>query len=284
MKRPIAWVTGACGLIGSYILRVAPQYAPDWDVRPITRAQVDLLDFPAVRTIWNQQQPSLVIHCAAMSKSVDCQKNPDLARRVNVEATAQLAELAADGRFLFFSSDLVFDGRKGSYSERDSPNPLTVYGETKAAAEQIILRNKSHTVLRTSLNAGRSPAGDRSFTEETRSAWQKGKTLKLFTDEFRTPIPAIVTSRAVWEIVRTKATGLFHLGGAERLSRWEIGQLLAKRWPGVQAKMEPVSLRDYQGPPRSADTSLNCSRIQQLLSFPLPRFSEWLEENPAEPI
>src|SRR4051812_41780918 len=196
MKRPVAWITGARGLIGSYILRAAPQ---EWDARPITRAEVDLLDFAAVRKLWNQHQPSLVIHCAALSKSVECQKEPALAHKVNVDATAYLNDLAADVPLVFFSSDLVFDGRKGFYSETDSTNPLTVYGETKVHAERVVLQNPKHTILRTSLNAGTSPVGNRSFTEEMRLAWQAGKTLKLFTDEFRSPVPTVITARAVWE-------------------------------------------------------------------------------------
>ena len=275
----LVWVTGANGLIGSYIIAKTP---PEWKIQPITRREVDLLDFAAVRQLWKRDNPAVVIHCAALSKSVACQQQPELARKTNVDLTRLLADLAADCQLIFFSSDLVFDGRQGNYRETDAVNPLTLYGATKAEAERIVLQNPNHTVLRTSLNAGVSRTGDRAFNEEMRRAWEAGKTLSLFTDEFRCPIPAVVTAKAVWALVNLNARGLFQLAGAERLSRYEIGRLLAKRWPHIMPRMAPASLRDYQGPPRSADTSLNCDKVQVILPFPLPRFSDWLANDPPE--
>jgi dTDP-4-dehydrorhamnose reductase len=171
---------------------------------------------------------------------------------------------------------LVFDGRQGDYDETAAVSPLSVYGETKVAAERIVLANPRHTVVRTSLNYGCSPTGDRSFNEELRRAWQTGQTLRLFTDEYRSPIAAKVTAACIWELARLGEPGLYHLAGAERLSRWEIGRLLAAHWPDVAVRFERGSIRDYQGPPRAADTSLNCAKVQKLLATPLPRFSDWL--------
>jgi dTDP-4-dehydrorhamnose reductase len=101
------------------------------------------------------------------------------------------------------------------------------------------------------------------------------KTLHLFTDEFRTPIPAEETARAVWQLAEQKATGVFHVAGAERLSRWQIGELLCERFPQYKAQIQASSLATYQGAPRSPDTSLNCDKAQARLSFRLPKFSEW---------
>jgi dTDP-4-dehydrorhamnose reductase len=284
MSAPLAWITGAGGLIGSYLAKTAPAFAPDWQVIALTRQQLELTDLDAVARAFTTQRPSLIIHCAALSRAAACQANPALAELVNVSATRQLCELASAIPFVFFSTDLVFDGRRGSYAETDVPNPLSVYAQTKVRAEELVVKNPGHSVVRTSLNTGVSPTGDKSFTEQMRIAWKRGETLKLFTDEFRSPLPAAVTARAVWELVRQNQPGLYHLGGGERLSRWEIGQLLAKRWPEVCAKMEPSSIKDFPGPPRPADTSLNCAKLQRLLSFRLPALSRWLRDNPTEPV
>ena len=277
------WVTGAGGLIGSQFVRLAPELAPRWRVRGLGRADLDLRDAKAIRHLFSQEQPAAIIHCAAMSKTPACQADPALARRINVDATALLSELAVDIPFVFFSTDLVFDGRLGNYDEAAAPNPLNVYAETKAQAEQVVLRNPRHLVIRTSLNGGASPTGDRGFNEETRNALRSGKTLNLFTDEFRNPIAALVTARAIIELLQRCATGLFHVAGSERLSRWEIGQLLVTRWGEGAAQLCAGSLRDYTGPTRAPDTTLNCAKAQSLLSFQLPKFSEWLRDNPAEP-
>jgi dTDP-4-dehydrorhamnose reductase len=251
-------------------------------LRALTRGQLDLLDFESVRREFNKDRPQLVIHCAAISVVSEAQKNPALAKKTNVEVTRLLAELSAEIPFIFFSTDLIFDGRKGNYAEADAPNPLHIYGETKAAAEEIVLKNPKHLVIRTSINYGASRAGDRSFNEQLRRALQGGQGMKLFTDEFRCPIPAIETARAVWELAGKNCTGIYHVAGAEKLSRRQIGELLAKRWPEMKMKIEPASAKDFAGPPRALDTSLNISKVQNILSGPLPGLGEWLAANPAE--
>lgn len=278
MSKPLAWITGAGGLIGSHLVEAAAQRAPEWRVAGLTRAVVDLTDRGRVTALFREQMPSLIVHCAALSRSPECQRQPDLARQLNVEVTRTLAELATDVPLVFFSTDLVFDGSRGNYVESDAVNPLSVYGETKVAAEEIVLSNPRHLVLRTSLNAGRSPTGDRGMDEQMVTAWREGRMMTLFTDEFRCPIPAAATARAVWELVEAKATGLYHLAGAEKLSRWQIAEVLACRHPEFEGLIRPGSLKDYEGAPRSPDTSLNCAKVQARLGFPLPKFSEWVGE------
>ncbi|MSU56801.1 MAG: SDR family oxidoreductase [Pedosphaera sp.] len=281
-RQSIGWVTGAGGLIGHHLVQTAPRFAPAWNVCGLTRVQLDLLDFARVRQEFQEQRPQLIIHCAAMSRSPECQAKPELARQINVDVTALLAELAADIPLVFFSTDLVFDGKSGGYHEPSPVNPLSVYAETKVAAEKIVLANPRHLVIRTSLNAGTSPTGDRAFNEQMRLAWQRGERLRLFTDEFRSPIPAAVTARATWELINEKETGLFHVAGRERSSRYEIGKRIAVRRPELLPQIEPASCKDFQNPPRPPDTTLNCMKAQSVLSFQLPAFSEWLRDHPNE--
>jgi len=275
-----AWITGAGGLIGKALAQSAPRFAPAWEVCALTRADLDLLDSDAVRRRFQQDAPELVIHCAALSHPPVCQKNPQLARRLNVDVTSLLADLAQDIPFVFFSSDMVFDGRAGDYDESAPANPLNFYAETKVAAEKLVLANPKHIVIRTSLNGGTSPTGDRGFNEHLRRAFAAGQKLTLFTDEFRRPIPAVETARAVWELAALNQPGIYHVAGSERLSRWQIGQLIAARWPQLNPKIEPESVTGYRGAPRPPDPSLNCAKAQKLLSFPLPGLRQWLAAHP----
>ena len=273
------WITGANGLIGTQLVRNAPRAA----VRALTRSDFDLLDFAAVEREFKNDSPSLVIHCAAISTVAGAQKDPALARRVNVDATTFLAELSAHIPFVFFSTDLIFDGRKGNYTETDAANPLHVYGETKLAAEHFVAKNPRHLVIRTSINGGISQSGDRAFNEQLRRALAgAGPGMKLFTDEFRNPIPAVETARAVWELTAKNCAGIFHVAGAEKLSRLQIGELLLPRWPEIKIKIESGSAKDFPGPPRALDTSLDISKAQNVLSRPLPGLGEWLAKNPRE--
>ena len=136
--------------------------------------------------------------------------------------------------------------------------------------------------LRCAINAGKSPTGDRGFNEQMRLAWSRGEMFRLFTDEFRCPIPAAVTARATWELVSQNATGIFNLGGAEKLSRHDLGKILTKHRPDWSAQIIAASRKEYSGAPRPGDVSLDCAKVQKLLSFPLPKFSAWAAANPDE--
>ncbi len=274
--KPRVLVTGAAGLIGQYVMRSALRWAPGWDVRGLTRAALDLTDLAAVERAWSFLQPSAVVHCAALSRTKDCEQDPHLARRVNVEATAHLARLCHEIPFVFLSSGEVFDGRRGWYQEDDRPTPMNVYGKTKVEAEQYVLQNPRHTVVRIVLTAGTSQHGDRSFVEDMCRTAQAGKNVTLYADEFRCPLPAGVIARAVWELIQRDCQGLYHLGGSERLTRWEIGEAVLPWYPELNGRLVKGSSRDHRGAPRPADLSLNCERIQRLLSFPIPGFRGWL--------
>ena len=279
--KPLAWITGANGLIGNYLVQAAPKYAPHRRLRALTRADFDLLDFAAVEREFARDRPQLVIQCAAITTIAEAHQNPNLARRVNVETTRFLAGLAAEIPFIFFSTDLVFDGRKGDYTETDAPNPLHLYGETKLAAEAAVLKNPRHLVIRTSINGGVSQAGNRAFNEQLRRSFQQaGPGMTLFRDEFRCPIPAVETARAVWDLAGKNCAGLYHVAGAAKLSRLELGALLVKRWPEVTATIKSGAARDFPGPARALDTSLDISKAQKILSTPLPGLGEWLAANP----
>jgi dTDP-4-dehydrorhamnose reductase len=279
------WVTGAGGLIGGECVRVGNELkGPTAGVATgLCRADLDLTDFDAVERRFSQERPSAVIHCAAMSKSPACQRDPGAARLNNVEVTRHLVSVAAGVPFVFFSTDLVFDGRKGLYGESDAVNPLSVYAETKVEAEEIVRRHPRHTIVRTSLNFGATPAGTGAFNEEMLAAWKAGRTLDLFVDEYRSPIAAFETARFVWALLLWGHHGVFHVAGGERLSRFEIGLRIAdwarRRAPGLATPMRPGSLRDYSGAPRSPDTSLNCAKIEKAIGATMPVFSTWLQNH-----
>ena len=275
---PRVIITGAAGLIGRYFVTSASRWVPGWEVQSLSRADLDLTDHAAAKQAWQHLKPSAVIHCAALSRTQDCEHNPQLARRVNVDATANLAELSKDIPFIYLSSGEVFDGRAGWYHETDDPQPINFYGKTKLEAEQLVLQNPRHSVVRIVLTAGTSQHGDRSFVEDMCRAAKSGKSMTLYTDEYRCPLPAGAIARAIWELAGKDAPGLYHLGGRERVSRWEVGQALLPWYAELQGHLVKGSACDHIGAPRPADLSLNCEKIQALLSFTIPGFQSWLTD------
>ncbi len=279
--KPVVLITGASGLIGDYLMRSAGRWAPGCTVQGITRTQLDLTDHSAVSSAFQRYTPDCIIHCAALSRTKDCEADPEAATRVNVDVTRTLADLAGKIRLIFVSTGEVFDGSAGWYDESAEPNPINVYGRTKLAAEGVVLHNPAHAVVRIVLTAGTSISGDRSFVEDMARTARAGQDVNLYADEFRCPLPAGVIARALWEFARQEKPGLYHLGGSERLSRWEIGEALLPWYPELRGRLVKTSARSHRGAPRPVDLSLACDKIQQLLSFPIPGLRSWLGERTA---
>lgn len=273
------WITGGSGLIGRYLADQAQGQWPRCRILRMGRPAIELTDFDLITRLFSEDRPSAVLHCAAMSRSPACQANPPRAWLQNVEVTRHLVGLCRDVPFVFFSTDLVFRGDRGGLDEKSEPDPVSVYGKTKLAAEEVVRCLDWHLIVRTSLNYGHSSSADRAFNEEMVQAWRSGRTLRLFTDEYRTPIAASETARAVLDLLTIGASGTLHVAGRERLSRWELGGLIAGLHPSLEARIEATSLRDYQGPPRAPDVTLDCGKAESLLGRPMPRFSDWLRES-----
>jgi dTDP-4-dehydrorhamnose reductase len=216
--------------------------------------------------------PDAVIHAAAMADIRACEQQPDLARAVNVEATAALAEWCRSrrARFVFISTDQVFDGGRSWYREDDAPNPIHVYGRTKADAEAAIDTLDSHNMIaRVSLVYGGSPSGKRSATEQIIGMLRAGQQPQLFTDEFRTPILAEDVASAIVELMHMKSLPIMHLAGPDRVSRHELGNMVARAFRLdasliVGCRQDDVVLQ----PPRPKDLSLDTTLARRVLRRP----------------
>jgi dTDP-4-dehydrorhamnose reductase len=239
---------------------------------------VELAEADKIAAAFRRAAPTAVIHAGAMTAVSQCQRNPDRARQVNTQGSAVLAELAeeAGARILFVSTDMVFDGEKGFYREHDLPAPLSLYGRTKAAAENAVLAVPRSVAVRVSLLFGPSIVGRPYFFDEQIANLRLGRPLTLFSDEWRTPLSLGVAARALLSIVRSDAFGVLHLGGPERMSRLEMGQRLAVHLGADSSVIVAVPRSSAPAAePRPRDTSLDCSRWREL--FPRQPWPGWQE-------
>jgi dTDP-4-dehydrorhamnose reductase len=270
-------LTGATGRLGAYLLRDLRGRGLDvtaWG----GRSAVDLCDPDTTATAFREANPELVVHTAALSSVEECEHDPALARRANEDATRRLAELAAAGRarLAFTSTDLVFDGDRGGYRETDPATPRSTYGATKLAAERAALATPGAVVVRLSLLYGPGLAGRRSFFDHLVSEIRGGRPVRLFADEWRTPLAYTAAAAGLIDVALSDFTGLLHLGGPERMSRLEMGLRLAavlKCDPGalVSTTRAAAGLAD-----RPRDTSLDTSLWRRL--FPDVRAAGFEEE------
>jgi dTDP-4-dehydrorhamnose reductase len=198
----------------------------------------------------------------------DCVREPERAADVNINGTATLTELcnAAGARLVFVSTDLVFDGEAAPYAEDARKAPLSVYGRTKAVAEDFVLKSGRHAVVRVSLLYGPSRNGKPNFFDAQVAALRDGQPVRLFHDEWRTPLALSSAARAITTIAQSDVTGLMHAGGPERMSRLEMGRRLADHLGVSPAGIEAASRLDPGGEPRPRDTSLDSTRWRK--TFP----------------
>lgn len=273
-------VTGSSGLVGFRVMQHLRETGSVWgfyhrrkpDAAFGNWVQVDLRDRSETHRVLDRLLPSIIIHCAAYSDPVYCERHPEETNSLNFGGSLFVAEWASrNGCFLIhLSTDLVFDGRRGDYREEDYPHPISVYGWAKLAAELAVLRSKApHAVVRTSLVYGRSWARDRGADEKLASSWDMGQKTPLFVDEYRNPTAVEELASMIMEVVRRKLTGVLHVAGAERLSRFELGARVASvlGYPGsllLPRKIEEVPC----SPPRAPNTTLNIDKIRNLLDFP----------------
>lgn len=239
--------------------------------------QLDLTDARAVADLLKDGRFDAVVHTAALSNPNQCQQEPELSRRVNVEATTVLAELCAERGLplAFTSTDLVFDGTGSLYAEDAPPSPVSLYGEHKVLAEQAVLARhpEGGLVCRLPLLYGRSEPGAACFLDGFLACARRGEPLRLFEDEFRSPADAADVARGLVLMLERGARGILHLGGPERLSRLEFGRklkdALGALGPGSPAvpELQLVPTRQADVPmaaPRPRDVSLSSARAAAL--------------------
>lgn len=287
MKKLI--VTGSGGLLGSHLVRLAQGRFETLGLLrkrlatlPGPQREVDLVDEALLDQTVRSFRPHVVIHAGAITAPVACENDPEQATLVNVRATAQLAERCAElgTRFIFLSTDLVFDGNKGMYREDDAVAPSSHYGQTKVLAEEETRRRApNHVIARTSLMVGYSPRGNRAVNEIMKLAADRGERMPLFVDEYRCLIGAANLAEVLLEFAERSETGTFHVVGPERRSRAEWGLLIARHFGWEQSLIKPTRRADVPCmPPRPPDVSLDISKATNLLRTRIKSIPEVLHE------
>lgn len=271
---PSVLITGASGFVGEHLAERFRRagyvvYLAYCRQRPRAGAdglyQIDLGARGAFQAALKGLSVDVVVHAAALVSPDLCEENPELAQAVNVDGTREVAEWARRraGRLVYFSTDLVYDGENGFYREEDEPHPINVYGRTKLQGEQAVGELcASWAIVRLSLSYGptRGTRGD--WTKRMREDLAAGRDLSLFTDQFRTPAYVGDTAEAVYRLSETSATGIFHMGGRQRLSRYEFGMIFARLFDLPAARLHPVRMEDVPArAPRGKDCSLIVDKI-----------------------
>jgi dTDP-4-dehydrorhamnose reductase len=278
-------VFGANGLVGS---RIATRLAEAGDeVFAVARGPqrvkarvhymggIDLLrDTPKIGEIIALVRPQGVINAAAMTDVDACERNPGEAWTLNVEAVEVAARACAKAgaRFTALSTDYVFDGVKGSYSEDDAPNPRSIYARTKRAGEEAaLILCAGAAVCRVAVVYSGYPALKPTFAVTAAEALRAGKPVKAFTDQVVSPTLADNAAEMVIGVHRSGEAGIFHCAGATEISRIDFCRAIARKLGADESLIVPVQLADLRLPaPRPLRCGLRVDKVKQLLGQQVP--------------
>ncbi len=275
-------VTGASGFLGHHILRLFPgkyevyglYHKSSFALNGITSLQCDITNYIEIGNAIEDIEPEVVIHTAAISDANYCQQDQELSYTVNVESTKNLAGLCCDLQvpFLFTSTDLVFDGTKGMYTEEEARNPLSIYGEQKCLAEDAVLSiYPSAKIARLPLMFGSPKASAGNYIQKFIKSLGEGHTAKLFYDEYRSVCGAkSVAEGLLFYLNSPVAPSVLHIAGKEKLSRYDFGLLVAEAFSLDTSFIERCSQKEVNmSAPRPADVSLDISRAISLGYIPM---------------
>lgn len=265
-------LTGAGGFLGSHVLNALgrDERSEVFSTRSdeTHRLTLDLVTPGAADALVREVQPAAIVHAAAIPDITQCEREPELADRVNTEAVREMAAAARKigARFVFFSTDQVHDGEHAPYADTAEPAPLHAYGRTKAMAEEAVRAGPDHVILRVALCYGVSPDGARSASEMVLTALAAGRPLGLFADETRTPAPARYVGEAVAALVESDFAGTLNLGGLEHVSRHAFGLAVCRAFGREPDGIREVCSADLElSVPRPRNLSLDTVQAHELV-------------------
>ncbi|HSB66904.1 MAG TPA: SDR family oxidoreductase [Anaerolineales bacterium] len=282
-------ITGASGLLGlNLALDTTRRHTVFGTVhqhplktKAFTVIQSDLLAPGAVEYLLESTQPDWVIHCAALANLEACEADPLQAQKMNTELPRTLAKHVArsGARLVHISTDAVFDGLRGNYTEEDPPTPACVYSATKLAGEQAVAEGDPTAIIARVVFFGWSLSGTRSLAEFFFHNLSQGKPVMGFTDVLFCPLQVNDLAEILIRMLEMKLCGLYHVVSSESLSKYEFGMRLADRFKLDGNLIQPTSV--YQSglkAVRSPNLTLRSDKLAQALKQPLPSISTGLDK------
>lgn len=281
-------VTGASGLLGLNLALEATREHTVYGLAnshalrtsAFTVLQGDLLQPGAAERMLEQAQPDWVIHCAALAILDECEADPGRARQLNTEVPRKLAQLVARGgaRLVHISTDAVFDGQKGNYTEEDEPNPLSVYARTKLDGERAVAEADPQAIIARVNLYGWSLHGRRSLAEQFFNNLSAGKPMPGFTDVFFCPLLANDLAQVLLKMLAANLSGLYHVVSSQCSSKYDFGVALARRFGLDEGLIQPVSVSEAGlKAARSPNLTLRTDKLSTAFGEPLPSLSTGLD-------
>ena len=290
-------ITGANGLLGQHLVKMLIE-STDYEVtatgKGVSRAPInssnrykyfslDITDGVEVNTFIAQNGPDVIIHTAAITQVDDCEKDPVHCWNTNVTATRFLVEAAETigAKFIYISTDFVFDGEAGPYIESDIPAPVNYYGSSKLGAEKSVIEAKlSWCIIRTVLVYGNILVGNRNnIVGWVQNNLSQGKSIQVVSNQLRTPTYVEDLAKGILLVVQKKAIGIYHISGEEVMSPYDMALATAEYLHLDKNLIEKVDAAIFkQSGKRPAKTGFVIDKAKNELGFKPLTFKEGLKK------
>ncbi|MEN9571134.1 MAG: hypothetical protein RL172_2365 [Bacteroidota bacterium] len=290
-------ITGANGLVGQHLLQTLTSEGKHSVIatgrgpcrlsiaasQSFVYDELDITDAMAVHQCIYKYKPELIIHATAMTQPDPCELDKVACWLVNVTATRFLidAAMAVQARFLFLSTDFVFDGLNGPYHENDETGPVNYYGSSKLAAENAVMHSGLHwAIVRTVLVYGDILAGTRSnIVSWVKQNLTAGKPIKVVNDQVRTPNYVQDLVNGLLLVAEKNATGIFHISGQEVLTPYDMALAVANYMQLDKNLMTQVNASTFTQPAqRPLKTGFVIDKAKSQLGFRPISFKQGLQK------
>ena len=233
----VVLITGGTGSLGVELQKVFLE-----NISP-THKELDVTNKEQVKKIFQQNKIDTVIHTAAITKIRKCEENKELAWNVNVQGTKNIINEIVQSKlninFVYVSTACVFDGHSGMYTEKSIPYPENFYSLTKLLGEFEVNRLPNSTIIRTNF--------------VPRKPWPYEK---AFTDRYGTYLFADQVANGINDVIKEGLVGIVHVVGDKKISVFELAKM-------TTPQIEPMTIKDYSGPPLTMDMSLDSIRLKK---------------------
>jgi dTDP-4-dehydrorhamnose reductase len=290
MKKTIL-ITGSNGLLGQKLVDLLSK---EENIQLIATAKgdnrlpnqegyvyqsLDITDSQQVNEVFAAYKPQIVIHTAAMTNVDTCESDLEGCESLNVKAVEYLVNACEkQGSFLcHLSTDFIFDGADGPYDEEATPNPISIYGESKLKAEKIIQASSIRwAIARTVLVFGIVPDMSRTnIILWVKKSLEEGKQINVVTDQFRTPTLAEDLAMGCWLIAQKEAEGIFNISGEELLTPYEMAIQTAEYFHLPKELIKPADSSTFTQPAkRPPRTGFILDKAKRVLGYQPRSFNE----------
>jgi dTDP-4-dehydrorhamnose reductase len=226
-------------------------------------------------------KPDIIIHCAALTNVDYCETHKNQSKKINTIASTNIAKIAKDIKsyFVYISTDSVFNGKFGNYSEKNKTNPKNIYGKTKLIAEEKIKKiNCNYVILRTNIY-GWNRQNKKSIAEWMLDKLEKNENLNVFNDVWFSPILVNNLGRVIIELYNKKYNGILHIAGSEKCTKFEFAKKIAEIFKLDNKLINSISIDKIElNAKRGKKLNLNVNKANKVLKTKLLNIKEGLKE------